>query len=104
MAGTVTSAQAGAGTRQRPVAAQFLPPPAQPASVATSILLVDDDESGLRALRAVLEPLGQRTVSASNGEEALRRLLREEFAVILLDVRMPGLDGLQTASYINARA
>ncbi len=65
---------------------------------------MDDDEGGLRALRAVLEPLGQRTVSASSGEEALRRLLREEFAVILLDVRMPGLDGLQTASYINARA
>ncbi len=65
---------------------------------------MDDDESSLRALRAVLEPLGQRTVSARSGEEALRRLLREEFAVILLDVRMPGLDGLQTASYINARA
>ena len=65
---------------------------------------MDDDERSLRALRAVLEPLGQRMLSASSGEEALRRLLREEFAVILLDVRMPGLDGLQTASYINARA
>jgi serine phosphatase RsbU (regulator of sigma subunit)/anti-sigma regulatory factor (Ser/Thr protein kinase) len=78
--------------------------PLEPAPAATSILLVDDDESSLRALRAVLEPLGQRMLSARSGEEALRRLLREEFAVILLDVRMPGLDGLQTASYINARA
>ncbi len=105
----MTSAQDGAGTRQRSVPEQALPErampePAAPAPAATSILLVDDDEGGLRALRAVLEPLGQRTVSASSGEQALRRLLREEFAVILLDVRMPGLDGLQTASYINARA
>lgn len=69
-----------------------------------SILLVDDDERGLRSLQAVLEPLGQRLVAAGSGEEALRRLLREEFAVILLDVRMPGLDGLETARYINARA
>jgi serine phosphatase RsbU (regulator of sigma subunit)/FixJ family two-component response regulator/anti-sigma regulatory factor (Ser/Thr protein kinase) len=71
---------------------------------ATSLLLVDDDEASLRALSAVLEPLGQRLVSASSGEEALRRLLHEEFAAILLDVRMPGLDGLETARYINARA
>ena len=75
-------------------------PSAQPAA---SILLVDDDESSLRALCAVLEPLGQRMVSARSGEEALRQLLRDEFAVILLDMRMPGLDGLQTARYINAR-
>ncbi len=100
----MTSAEAGAGTRQRSVAARALPQPAEPAPAATSILLVDDDEGGLRALRAVLEPLGQRMVSASSGEQALRALLREEFAVILLDVWMPGLDGLQTASYIKARA
>lgn len=100
----MTSAAAGAGTRQPSVSGQALPQPAEPAPAATSILLVDDDERSLRALRAVLEPLGQRMVSASSGEEALRRLLREEFAVILLDVRMPGLDGLQTASYVNARA
>jgi len=69
-----------------------------------SILLVDDNQDGLRALGAVLEPLGQHLVLAHSGEDALRRLLREEFAVILLDVRMPGLDGLETARYINARA
>jgi serine phosphatase RsbU (regulator of sigma subunit)/anti-sigma regulatory factor (Ser/Thr protein kinase) len=73
-------------------------------SAPASILLVDDNEDGLRALAAVLEPLGQQLVPAHSGEEALRRLLREEFAVILLDVRMPGLDGLETARYINARA
>jgi serine phosphatase RsbU (regulator of sigma subunit)/FixJ family two-component response regulator/anti-sigma regulatory factor (Ser/Thr protein kinase) len=69
-----------------------------------SILLVDDDESSLRALHHVLEPLGQNLVGARSGEEALRWLLREEFALILLDMRMPGLDGVQTARYINARA
>jgi serine phosphatase RsbU (regulator of sigma subunit) len=79
-------------------------PKPEPEPTVTSILLVDDDENSLRALRAVLEPLGQRMLTAHSGEEALRRMLREEFAVILLDVRMPGLDGLQTAAYINARA
>ncbi len=103
----MTSVEASAGAGERSASAQAslpLAPEPEPAPAATSILLVDDDESSLRALRAVLEPLGQRMVSARSGEEALRRLLREEFAVILLDVRMPGLDGLQTASYINARA
>ncbi len=76
----------------------------EPTSGATSILLVDDEEASLRALRAVLEPLGQRLLTARSGEDALRRLLREEFAVILLDLRMPGMDGLETARYINARA
>lgn len=70
---------------------------------SANILLVDDDEQSLNALCAVLEPLGQRLVVARSGEEGLRRLLREEFAVILLDMRMPGLDGLETARYIHAR-
>jgi serine phosphatase RsbU (regulator of sigma subunit)/anti-sigma regulatory factor (Ser/Thr protein kinase) len=106
---TPVQGRAGAGQSPAPVrrpsavqAEQNAPRPAPPP--ATSILLVDDDESSLRALRAVLEPLGQRILTAGSGEQALRRLLREEFAVILLDVRMPGLDGLQTAAYINARA
>jgi serine phosphatase RsbU (regulator of sigma subunit)/anti-sigma regulatory factor (Ser/Thr protein kinase) len=67
------------------------------------VLLVDDDEGGLQALRAVLEPLGQRLVAVRSGQDALRRLLREEYAVVLLDVQMPGMDGLETARYINAR-
>ena len=67
------------------------------------ILLVDDHKENLSALKAVLEPLGERLVSAESGEQALRALLREDIAVILLDVRMAGLDGLQTARIIRAR-
>ncbi len=74
------------------------------AAGAGNVLLVDDDEQSLRALCAVLEPLGQRLVVARSGEQGLRRLLHEEFAVILLDMRMPGLDGLETARYIHARS
>jgi serine phosphatase RsbU (regulator of sigma subunit)/FixJ family two-component response regulator/anti-sigma regulatory factor (Ser/Thr protein kinase) len=66
--------------------------------------LVDDDERSLDVLRVVLEPLEQRLVTARSGEDALRLLLREEFAVILLDMRMPGLDGLETARFVKARA
>jgi PAS domain S-box-containing protein len=67
------------------------------------ILLVDDRRDNLEALRAVLEPLGIPLVSASSGEEALRHLLGHDFALILLDVRMPGLDGLETARMIKSR-
>ncbi|HEY2768568.1 MAG TPA: SpoIIE family protein phosphatase [Solirubrobacteraceae bacterium] len=78
--------------------------PREPPPASTDILLVDDDEQSLAALSAVLEPLGQRLATARSGEEALRRLLREEFAVILLDMHMPGLDGLETARFVSARA
>lgn len=67
------------------------------------ILLVDDRRDNLEALKAVLEPLGMPLVSASSGEEALRHLLGRDFALILLDVRMPGLDGLETARMIKSR-
>jgi serine phosphatase RsbU (regulator of sigma subunit)/CheY-like chemotaxis protein/anti-sigma regulatory factor (Ser/Thr protein kinase) len=67
------------------------------------ILLVDDHPENLVALRAVLEPLGERLISADSGEKALRALIREDVAVILLDVRMSGLDGLQTAQLIRSR-
>jgi PAS domain S-box-containing protein len=67
------------------------------------LLLVDDRPENLLALEAILEPLGQELVRASSGEEALRRLLQEDFAAILLDVQMPGLDGFQTAELIKAR-
>jgi PAS domain S-box-containing protein len=68
-----------------------------------SILLVDDREQNLVALEAILEPLAQRLVRAGSGEQALRRLLDEEFAVILLDVQMPGMDGFETAAAIKQR-
>ena len=67
------------------------------------ILLVDDHRENLAALKAVLEPLGERLVTAESGEQALRALLHNDIAVILLDVRMAGLDGLQTARIIRAR-
>lgn len=67
------------------------------------ILLVDDRPENLLALEAALEPLGQEMVKADSGEEALRLLLRHEFAVILLDVQMPGLDGFDTAIQIKER-
>lgn len=68
-----------------------------------SMLLVDDRPANLIALEAVLEPLGYRMVQASSGEEALRHLLAEDFAVILMDVQMPGLDGFQTVAMIKQR-
>ncbi|HEY9227203.1 MAG TPA: response regulator, partial [Gemmatimonadaceae bacterium] len=67
------------------------------------ILLVDDRAENLLALEAILEPLGQRLVRAQSGEDALRRLLDREFAVILLDVQMPGMNGFETARMIKAR-
>jgi PAS domain S-box-containing protein len=84
-----------------------LDPPlsAQPNSVSTvaKILLVDDQPKNLLALTAMLEPLGQEVVQASSGKEALRHLLREEFALVLLDVQMPVLDGYEVAELIRAR-
>lgn len=66
------------------------------------VLLVDDDERNLLAVATVLEDLGE-VVLARSGEEALRHLLRGEFAVILLDVYMPGMDGYETARIIRER-
>jgi PAS domain S-box-containing protein len=67
------------------------------------ILLVDDQPKNLLALDAMLEPLGQDVVQASSGKEALRYLLRDEFALVLLDVQMPVLDGYEVAELIRAR-
>ena len=67
------------------------------------LLVVDDRPENLLALEAILEPLGQRIVRASSGEEALRKLLGNEFAVILLDVQMPGMNGFETARLIKSR-
>lgn len=67
------------------------------------VLMVDDRADNLLALEAVLEPLDADLVRAGSGEEALRHLLAEDFAVIVLDVQMPGMDGFETARLIKAR-
>jgi len=69
-----------------------------------SILIVGDDAAGIMAVEGALRPLGARLVTASSGEEALRRVLDDDFAAILMDVRMPGIDGFTTATMIRERA
>ena len=78
--------------------------PAQVNGDGPAVLLVDDRSENLLALRAVLEPLSCRLVSASSGDDALKALLKDHFAAVLLDVQMPGIDGFQTAELIKARA
>ena len=68
------------------------------------ILLVDDDEMKRFALKRLLEPLGYQVVEADSGPAALRCVLAQDFALILLDVRMPGMDGFETAALLRTRA
>jgi PAS domain S-box-containing protein len=68
------------------------------------VLLVDDRPDKLLALSAILEDMGQEVVTARSGQEALRCLLKDDFAVILLDVNMPQMDGFETAALIRERA
>lgn len=82
----------------RPGAAEVIP-----AGERANILLVDDEPRNLLVLEATLESLGQNLVVAHSGREALRRLLEEDFAVILMDVHMPDMDGLETAQIIRLR-
>jgi PAS domain S-box-containing protein len=89
--------------KAEPNAAAEAPAPAPEARVGAKVLVVDDDERNLLAIREVLQDLAEVVVAAS-GEEALRLLLKEdEFAVILLDVFMPGIDGYETAQIIRGR-
>ena len=67
------------------------------------ILLVDDRPENLLALEAILTSPGQTLVRAASGEEALKALLADDYAVILLDVQMPGMDGFETAQHIKQR-
>ena len=82
----------------------LLEPPAnkQP-EPSVNILLVDDQAENLMALEAVLAELGQNLVHARSGKEALKCLLDQEFAIVILDVMMPGMNGFETAHLIRQR-
>src|SRR5437667_6718226 len=73
------------------------------AEAKANILLVDDRPESLLALEAVLADLGQNLVRADSGRQALRCVLMQDFAVILLDVHMPGMNGFETAALIRER-
>jgi PAS domain S-box-containing protein len=88
-----TQEQAGSGRSSELTAVDALP-----------ILVVDDRPDNLRTVQAALAPLGYPLHTATSGREALRLVLEQDYALILLDVRMPGLDGLETAELIKSRA
>ncbi|MBC7977278.1 MAG: response regulator [Myxococcales bacterium] len=78
------------------------PPPLQ-VSYGRDILVVDDNQTNLIAIEAALLPLGRHLVLAHSGIEALGRLLDQDFALIILDVAMPGMDGFETAKLVRSR-
>jgi PAS domain S-box-containing protein len=84
-------------------ASSMQPTPDQPGPDRVKILLVDDTPENLISLEAALEGLGQELVLANSGMEALRHLLDNDYAAILLDVKMPDMDGFQTAELIRSR-
>jgi signal transduction histidine kinase len=87
-----------------PVSAAFQAEAAAPETpVRAKLLVVDDEPKSLYALQELLAPLGQDLMAAASGEDALKLALRHDFAVILLDVRMPGIDGIETARLIRGR-
>jgi PAS domain S-box-containing protein len=106
-----------AGTRRRNGTAQPFPdsndaalrtnpqpvPPAKSEDDAVAILMVDDTPDKLLALEAAISDLGETIVKAESGSEALRLVLKRDFAVILLDINMPAMDGFETASLIRQR-
>jgi len=72
-------------------------------SAQASILIVDDDAGSVALMKDILVDQGARLVTAMSGEEALRKVLDDDYAAILMDVRMPGIDGFTTASMIRER-
>src|ERR671937_915864 len=89
--------------RSAAVPEAFSPDTASEPAPQAKILLVDDEPKSLFALQELLSTLGQNLMIAQSGEEALRLALKNDFAVILLDVRMPGMDGFETARMIRRR-
>ncbi|MDT7607846.1 MAG: hypothetical protein QOG96_2349, partial [Pseudonocardiales bacterium] len=71
--------------------------------IVAKVLAVDDRPENLIALEAILQGLPVEINSVTSGDEALKRLLSEDYAVILLDAQMPGMDGFETASHIKRR-
>jgi signal transduction histidine kinase len=71
------------------------------ADVVANILLVDDQPARLLTYRAILEPLGHNLIAVNSGLQALEALMKQDFAVVLLDVKMPGMDGFETAALIH---
>jgi two-component system, sensor histidine kinase and response regulator len=86
-------------TRPRHVPCESAPD----AQLKVNLLIVDDDATTRFALKTILTPLDENVIEASSGADALRKLLRDEFAVVLLDVRMPIMDGFETAQLIRQR-
>ncbi len=82
---------------------QAIARPADRPTDQVNILLVDDQPANLIALEAMLQGLGQNLIMADSGREALKRLLTDDFAVIILDVQMPEMDGFETAALIRER-
>ncbi len=99
MSTSVTHADAGTTSTTVSAEPEGLEKPLPP----VEILIVDDRPENLLALEAILEPLGQTLVRAHSGDEALRLLLTHDFAMILLDVQMPGINGFETARLIKSR-
>lgn len=87
----------------RPWGAEPQAPPDLDAPLRARILIVDDDERNAFAAVEALAELGHELIVARSGEEALKRLLVEEFALILLDLHMPGMDGYETAALVRTR-
>src|SRR5687768_12649877 len=81
----------------------MVPDSAPSSSDKVNILMVDDSPDKLLAMESALDGLGQHLVKVHSGNEALRILLKQEFALILLDVNMPGMDGFETAQLIRQR-
>jgi len=99
----VNMSEVATAARSAAVPEDLSPETASEVAPQAKILLVDDEPKSLFALQELLSTLGQNLMIAQSGEEALRLALKNDFAVILLDVRMPGIDGFETARLIRSR-
>jgi PleD family two-component response regulator len=100
----VTAGPAAKAAAGLPQGAEPNAPPDRDAPLKARILIVDDDERNAFAAVEALADLGHDLVVARSGEEALKKLLVEEFALILLDLHMPGMDGYETAALVRTRS